>query len=359
MASFREGEVVKVLDGDRNRDRLVRLSVAIDGEEIEAIGYPPMLGSVATGNRVVVNTTSIELSLGTGGVGFVLWNLDGSGPRRAHAGHIMKMRYTPWQMDVLAVEAPESPHHDVMATVDSIDGMPVVACGLHSQIAGVAAGVRAARPDARVAYLMSDAGALSLRWSELVFALERSGLIQSTCTFGHAFGGELEAINVFSGLAALRTSARADVTIVAMGPGIVGTDTVLGFSGIEQGQVLDAATALGGSAVACLRISFADPRSRHQGLSHHSATALGVAARERCTVVVPELPKGQTAIVLDALDRARLTERHDVVTVDGAPGIRVLEDLRLRPTSMGRGIDETPEFWLAASAAGAVAAAKL
>ena len=40
--------------------------------------------------------------------------------------------------------------------------------------------------------------------------------------------------------------------IAAMGPGGVGTGTRLGFSGIEQSQVLDAAGALGGRGVACL-----------------------------------------------------------------------------------------------------------
>ena len=46
--------------------------------------------------------------------------------------------------------------------VDSIDGLPVVACGLHSQVAGVAAGIKAAEPGARVGYLMSDGGSLPL-----------------------------------------------------------------------------------------------------------------------------------------------------------------------------------------------------
>ena len=137
--------------------------------------------------------------------------------------------------------------------------MPVVACGLHSQIAGVAAGIKAAEPEARVGYLMTDGGALPLAWSRLVSALRGAGLMDSTCTSGHAFGGDLEAVNIFSGLAALRHAAAADVAIVSMGPGVVGTATALGFSGIEQGQVLDAAFALRGRGYACLRISFSDP----------------------------------------------------------------------------------------------------
>ena len=45
-----------------------------------------------------------------------------------------------------------------------------------------------------------------------------------------------------------------------MGPGVVGTGTLLGHTALEQGQILDAANALGGRSIVCLRISFADER---------------------------------------------------------------------------------------------------
>lgn len=356
MATFRHGTLIEVLE---DRPDLVRAKVEIGDAVVEAIGFPHMLGPVRGGDRVVVNTTGIELALGTGDVGFILWNLDGPGPTAAGPGHIVKMRYTPWQSEVLAVEAPESPHHERLKDVDAIGGMPVVACSVHSQIAAVAAGIRAERPDARIGYLMTDGAALPLAWSDLVRRLRSERLIDATCTVGHAFGGELEAINVFSGFAALRTVAEVDVTIVAMGPGIVGTGTALGSTGIEQGQLLDAATALGGRAIACLRIAFADDRPRHRGVSHHTLTALRVAATQPCTVVVPSLPDERATLVAEQLLAAGIRDRHRLVTADGAPALALLVDLGLRPTSMGRTIDEVPELFLAGGAAGRIAARAL
>ena len=355
MASFTTGTVVAVTE---ERADLVRLVVATDEGEFEALGYPGMLGPVDAGDRVVVNTTGLALGLGTGGIGLVLWNLDGAGPPPSPAGHIVKMRYTPWQTEVLAAEEPTGPHHETLREAESIAGLPVVVCGLHSQVAGAAAGIRAARPGARIGYLMSDGGALPMALSDLVRRLRAAGLIDVTCTYGHAFGGDIEAINVFSGLAALRRGERADVVVAALGPGLAGSGTRLGFSGLEQGQILDAAAALGGVGVACLRVSFADPRPRHHGVSHHSLTALCVAARERCTVALPILAASETAMVRAALEAGRVAERHAIVEAEATPGYDLLEEAGVAPSSMGRPMSADPALHLAASAAGAVAASR-
>ena len=351
MASFREAVITSIT---HHEDALVEGTAEIGEEVVSVVGFPKMLGGLAEGDRVVVNTTGIELGLGTGGVGFILWNLDG-GDVEAGDGHIVKLRYTPWQTEVLAAEAPESSHHEELQTATDLGGMPVVACGLHSQVGAAAAGVKAALPKAKVGYLMTDGAALPLAWSRSVRALRDAGLIDATCTAGHAFGGEFEAVNIFSGLMTLRVAAKVDVAIVAMGPGVVGTDTALGFSAIEQGQVLDAAAALGGMGVAALRISFADKRTRHLGVSHHTLTTLRVAARERCRIAVPLLPEEHAKQVSDQLAGADLG-RHELVAVDGGAGLRLLAERKLRPSSMGRSADEVPELFVAASSAGALAA---
>jgi hypothetical protein len=311
-----------------------------------------MLGRVRPGDRVVVNTTGLDLGLGTGGAGFILWNLDGPAPPGPREGHIVKLRYTPWQTEVASVEAQESPHHARLETVESIEGMPVVAASLHSQVAAIAAGIKAVDPGARVGYLMTDGGALPLAWSNLVRGLRRAELIDVSCTCGHAFGGDLEAVNIFSGLAALRAVGEVDVAIVAMGPGVVGTASALGFTGMEQGQALDATAALGGVGVAALRISFVDPRERHRGVSHHSLTALRLAARESTTIVVPELPEDQRALVEEQLEQAQLSERHRIVTASGSAGLALLEEREVHPTSMNRSVQQVPELFLAGAAAG-------
>lgn len=350
MASFATGHVVEVLE---RRPDLVRLRVRIDDEEVEAAAFPHMLGRLEPGDHVIVNTTGITLGLGTGGTAFVLWNLAREPEPDTGDGHIVKLRYTPWQTNVLAAEAPESPHHERLVDAESIDGCPVVVCGLHSQIAAVAAGIKSRAPNARVGYLMTDAAALPLAWSRLARATREAGLIDATATAGHAFGGELEAVNTFSALAVLRHVARCDAIVVAMGPGVVGTGTTLGHTALEQGQILDAACALGGRGIACLRISFVDERERQRGISHHALTALRVAAREPCTIVLPDLQ--ETPALQRQIDEADLGDRHSVVVRDGAPALDLMLDRGIRPSSMGRRLEETPELFLAAGAAGVFA----
>lgn len=354
MASFRHGRVAAVVEVT---DRIVRALVETDIGELSAVGFPDMLGPLNDGDQVVVNTTGIELGLGTGGVAFILWNISSSDEPPPVDGHIVKLRYTPWQKTVLAVEAPEGPYHDVLQGVDSIDGMPVVTCALHSQVAAAAAGIRAVKPDARIGYLMTDGAALPLAWSELSQELCSKGLIDVTCTVGHAFGGDIEAINVFSGLAALRHGEIVDIAIVAVGPGVVGTDTTLGHTGVEQGQVLDAVVALKGRPYASLRIAFHDPRERHTGVSHHTLTALSLVARERATVVVPRLTgEERQAVIRDQLERSGVARRHDLVVASGRAGLEVLNDADIEPSSMGNRMRDAPELFLAAAAAGSVAA---
>lgn len=356
MASWRKGRVTEILE---RRADLVRAAVDVDGQHVEVAAFPAMVGAMEVGDMLVVNTTGLDLDLGTGGTGFVLWNLDGKVLPEPGEGHIIKMRYTPWQTEVLAAEAPESPHHEKLVHADSLEAMPVVVCSLHSQMAAAVAGLKAERPEMRVGYLMTDGAALPLPWSNLARQLKGAGLIEVTCTSGHAFGGDLEAVNVFSGLTALRHAGEVDAVVVAMGPGVVGTNTRLGFTGMEQGQVLDAATALGGRSVACLRISFADERERHRGVSHHSVTALGVAARERAVVAVPHLDDDLLELVRRQLEAAGIDERHEIRAGDGKPGVELLHSQGIEPSSMGRRFEDAPELFLAGAAAGAIAARDL
>ena len=338
------------------RAGLQRVEVDLgDGPE-RAYGLPQLTGPVAAGDRVVVNTTAVELGLGTGGWHVVHWNLERDAWSERGPGHIIKGRYTSIQSDVGSTEE----NLAGLAEVESIDGMPVVVAALHSQLPAVAAAFKAAAPDAHLAYVMTDGAGLPLALSDLVANLCALDLVDTTVTCGHAFGGDYEAVSAFSALAVARHAAQADAAVVVMGPGIVGTNTRLGFSGMEVGPLLDAAHALGGVAIARLRISFADERPRHQGLSHHTATALRLAARERALVAVPRL--GDEA--LD--DRLRVDLRaagidvlHDLVDVDAPDAIALLEEHGLRVVSMGRPAADDPALFQAAAAAGTLAAERL
>jgi hypothetical protein len=352
MPSFRTGMVLRLLE---ERPGLQRAEVDLgDGPE-RAYVLTQLTGRVDAGDQVVVNTTAVELGLGTGGWHVVHWNLARREWSERGPGHIIKGRYTSLQADVGSTEE----HLEALAEAESIDGMPVVAAALHSQVPAIAAAIRDARPYARIAYVMTDGAGLPLALSDLVAALRARGLVDATITYGHAFGGDYEAVSVFSALVVARQVASADVAIVAMGPGIVGTNTRLGFSGLEVGPILDAAAALHGVPIACLRVSFADPRARHLGLSHHSATALRLATRERVKVAVPCVGGDAEKRLRDDLHLAGIDERHDLVDVDPPDVLALFAQHDLDVVSMDRPAAEDPVLFLAAAAAGTLAARHL
>jgi Protein of unknown function (DUF3866) len=165
-------------------------------------------------------------------------------------------------------------------------------------------------------------------------------VIDTTITAGHAFGGDLEAVAVPSALALARHAAGADVAIVGMGPGVVGTGSPLGTTAVEVAAVVDAADRMGARVALCCRASSGDARARHQGLSHHVRTILGLAAAR------PDLPL--PAELAGDLVGATAVEPPDVAAVLAGIGVQV--------TTMGRGPAEDPAFFAAAGAAGVWAA---
>jgi Protein of unknown function (DUF3866) len=350
MPSFRTGKVVTLLE---QRPGLQRVEVDLgDGPE-RAYALSQLTGPVAVGDRVVVNTTAVELGLGTGGWHVVHWNLARDEWHERGPGHIIKGRYTSIQSDVGSAEE----HLESLAEVESISGMPVVAAALHSQVPAVAVAFKHRAPNARLAYVMTDGAGLPLAMSDLVAALRARNLLDATVTSGHAFGGDYEAVSIYSALAVARHVAHADAAVVAMGPGIVGTNTRLGFSGMEVGEILDATHALWGVPIACLRLSFADERPRHYGLSHHTATALRLATRESVLVAVPALGDQEQARQLRAdLEAAGIARRHELVDVETPDVLELLAHHDLRVESMGRAAADDPALFQAAAAAGALAA---
>ncbi len=349
MPSFRTGKVLRLLE---ERSGLQRVEVDLgDGPE-RAYVLPQLTGSVGAGDRVVVNTTAVELGLGTGGWHVVHWNLERDAWSERGPGHIIKARYTSLQTDVGSTEE----HHEALADIDSVGGMPVVAAALHSQVAAVAVGFKSRAPEARLAYVMTDGAALPLALSDLVHTLRERGLLDATVTCGHAFGGDHEAVSVHSALAVARHVAGADAAVVAMGPGSVGTATRLGFSGMEVGTVLDAAAGLGGVPIGAVRASFADERERHRGVSHHTRVALTVGCRSRVTVALPLVGGEEEARLRADLAASGIESRHEVVGVQPPDVLARFRAHGLDVTSMGRPAADDPVLFLAAGAAGVLAA---
>ncbi|MEW5707138.1 MAG: DUF3866 family protein [Actinomycetota bacterium] len=349
MITLKKAKVVQI---NRARPGYIEALVDIGGKHQKAICYEALTGEIKRGDVVIINTTAVDLGLGTGGWHFILFNLSKKEIVSQSDGHIMKLRYTPLQIKCLAVEEEKSPYHELLKDATDIAGMPVIVGSLHSQLPAAAIVLKELVPDASIAYIMTDGAALPIAFSEHVARMVEDGIINETVTVGHAFGGSIEAVNIFSGLAAAKHAAKADVAIVCMGPGIVGSNTRLGFTGIEQGQIINAVNGLKGRPVAIPRISFADTRLRHQGLSHHTLTSLSIAAVSRCTVTIPKMDKSKEDIVYGQIRDSGLDKIHDIVKIDAAITLEAIKKKGILPTTMGRTVDQDPEFFMAAGAAG-------
>jgi hypothetical protein len=336
---------------------MTEIEVETDDGTVPAIAYDAVTGVPRPGDRVLLNTTALEQGLGTGGYALVVAIPDRLPADPDLDGHIVKARYTPLQVTVLAADEADSPHHESLRDADDITGMPVVVHDLHSSLAPVLAGIRRTHPATRVVYVMTDGGALPLWFSRSVAALRDAGWLHGAVTVGQAFGGDVEAVSVHSGLLAARLVLGADIAIVTQGPGNLGTGTRWGFSGVASGEAINAVGVLHGRPVAALRVSAADPRPRHRGVSHHSLTAIGRVALTPADVVVPVLPEPLGAEVRRAC--APLGERHRLVEVrtEGLDGALAAAPVEL--SSMGRGLGDDPAYFLAAAAAGCHAASLL
>jgi Protein of unknown function (DUF3866) len=305
--SLRRGAVTAVLE---RHEGLARIEV--DGEP--CIAYPTLTGPVALGDEVVVNTQARTLGLGSGGFDVLYLNLTrGLGLAPEPAAHVVKLPYTPAQVAL--------PHAEESGPAGfRLDGMPVVCCSVHSQVAPVCA----ALAGRRVAYVQLEGGALPLALSDSVRALRERALVAATASVGACFGGDVECVSPWSALAWAK-AADHDVAVCSVGPGIVGTGSRLGHGGLAAATAANATIGLGGRAVVAARISEADDRERHQGVSHHTRAVLDLCLG-------------------------------DVVVADDADAEGWEEACAGLPLShMGRGPDEDGAFFASAYAAGVAA----
>jgi hypothetical protein len=352
MIRLRRGTVVQIVE---ERAGLVEMSVEVEGSLARAVAYPGLTGPVTPGDHVLLNTTAVALGLGTGGTHFVVAVEGRHTADPEPGGHVMKLRYTPLQAKVRAIEEPGEPGHERLAGPADLAGLPVVWVPLHSMVGPAAAGARAAGAR-RVVYVMTDGAALPAPLSRVAAALRTTGILDAVVTAGQAFGGDAEAVTVFSALLASKHVLRADTVIVGDGPGNTGTATAWGATDVASASSLNAAGILGGRPIAALRISFSDPRARHRGVSHHSLTALGNVALVPVNVAVPAIEDDRRRnVVWQALREAKLQERHQLVEATGQPAMDLLSERGVEAESMGRMARDDPEFFLAAGAAGVLA----
>ncbi|SEN17231.1 DUF3866 family protein [Peptostreptococcus russellii] len=324
--------------------------VNIDGSTERAYNYIGLTGRAKIGDKVALNTTAVELSLGTGGFHFVIFNMDNPESTFTEGGHIMKLRYTPMQIKVDSVEEQGSKYHDVFNDFVCLEKMPVAVGTLHSILPPFAATFKKHCPDKKLVYIMTDGAALPLAFSKNVENLKEKGLIDATITYGNAFGGDYECVNIYTALITAKAICKADCVIVAMGPGIAGTGTKYGFSGINQGMIIDAVEKLGGESFVIPRISFADLRPRHIGISHHSITILSEITNKSTNLVINAgYDESKLRIIKDQILCSSIGEKHKVSFKNYEHTKEDLEEFDLKVKSMGRNFEEDREFFVAAS----------
>jgi len=375
---WRDGEILTLRrnwgpPGRRCAELVVRVTAApsrADSLQVDrrlrAIAYETVTGIPGVGEEVRMDVSALDRGLGTGGHAMVVARPGVLPEDPVREGHLVKARYMPDQVMVAGVDEQGAVHHELLcAPIDdlTLEGTPVVIADLHSALPAILAGARATRgahDQVRAVYVMTDGGALPLAYSRTVAALRRVGWLAGTVTSGQAWGGDVEAVSVHNALLAARHVLGADLVVLAQGPGNLGTDTPWGFSGVTCGDAVNAVAVLGGRAIACLRVSQADARERHRGISHHSMTAYGRVALTAADIVVPGLP-GALGEQIDAQarelcgPRPRGARHHRVDTgVDGLT--EVLEEAQnatgIRLSTMGRGLHEDTAAFLAAAAAG-------
>jgi Protein of unknown function (DUF3866) len=184
--SLRRGTVSRISE---STDELVRLDV--DGAP--CVAYPRLTGPVEVGDEVVVNVQARELGLGSGGFDVLYLNLTRGLDAEAPPGaHVMNLPYTPFQAAARHVEEEAS-------LAESLAGMPVVCCSLHSQVAPVCAGLR--RQHLRAAYVQLAGGALPVSLSDTIRDLKAWHLLDVAVAVSPCLDGDVQAVTTASALA--------------------------------------------------------------------------------------------------------------------------------------------------------------
>ena len=310
-------------------DELIRCTV--DGNE--CVAYPRQTGPVEVGDTVLVNTQAQDLQLGSGGFHVLYANMTrGLGLLPPPSAHVMTLPYTTGQAAAACVEE----HHRL---ADDLAGMPIVCCGLHSQLAPVVAGIGAG---VRIAYAQLAGGALPVAFSNSVRSLKSRQLLETAIAVSPCLDGDVQALTIASALAWAKARGF-DVVVCGIGPGIVGSGSVFGHGGLVVADAANAAAALGGRAIVTVRYSGADARERHRGVSHHTRSALRLTLGARDVAWPSGLGADET---LGA-----------VIEVDVDDWQNACSGIPLR--HMGRGPAKDPWFFAAAFAAGRHARALL
>ena len=268
------------------RDVRPGLARMILSDGSEAYALTDLCGPVEVGDELLVNTSALDLSLGTGGAHAVHTNLSAPHLGAPDPARIMKARYLSEQIGVDAIEeaGASAAHQGIAGDLPSLTGVRAVLCVLHSHALALAAAVCDATGTAP-GYVMTDGGALPFVLSDLAAVCLERGVIATAVSAGQAFGAPIEAVTAASGVTALAQRGVKRV-VIAPGPGHLGTASPLGFSGLDLAGHAAVLDGLGAATALAVRASSHDERERHRGVSHHTRTIAALCPR-RTAVPVP------------------------------------------------------------------------
>jgi len=334
------------------------LTIRVGNVERRAWADRSLVGEVATGDEVIVNTEALDLGLGSGGFDVIHVNLTRGlqGGEHDRAPHVMKLNYTSLQHSIEPIEVggEEGP------SASERRRPPVLVLPLHGHLAPAAWAAARANPGIVLGYVQTAGGALPGSLSRDVAELRERELLAGHITAGPAYGGEEDAVTTIGALDAGARRLGWEAIVCGPGPGILGSATEYGHGGISALESAHAALAIGMIVLMSPRISTSDPRPRHRGLSHHTETVLELLLGS-ARVPVPEIelegwPTGEEGAdpvdlpsVLDAL-HAVCDDRHDVTVEPVDLEGYVASGLPTR--TMGRAIEDDPLFFAAPLAAG-------
>jgi len=365
MLRLAAGIVMSVLEKYPGMQILeVELHTGEQREVAQAISYAEE--EYEAGEILILNTTAVRLQLGTGGYHLVVAKAEDRSERdlaKGNWGHVMKMRYAPWQLAVDTVEEQASPYHELFLREDlSLEATPVIIGELHSLLPVVTAALRRHQKVGKIAYVMPDAASLPVAMSRHVQQLKAKGMLDAVVTTGHAWGGDREAVTIHSGLLAARHVEQADVILCMLGPGVAGTGTSYAFSGVQLAEVVHAVSVLGGIPFFLPRLSFADRRVRHRGISHHTLAILGRYVVRPVLLLMPKSGGDQERLMREQIASHQELNQHEVMWSEMVSESR-LADLERKYghpfMSMGRSWREDPVPFLTAVTAADKAAFSL
>lgn len=325
------------------------LEIEVDGECRRAWADEVLLGEMREGDEVVVNVAALDLGLGSGGFDVVHVNLTRGLEGDAEGdAHVMKLNYTSLQHPVTPVEHPNSRFESSPGDDKGTTRLAAVAVlPLHGHLAPAAWAAAQTAPGLKVGYVQTGGGALPGSLSRDVRQLRERGLLAGHITAAPAYGGEHEALSVVGALDAAG-SLGWDAILVGPGPGIIGSDTAYGHGGIAALDNAHAALSLGLPTLISPRLSSADPRDRHCGLSHHTRTVLDLLL----AAVDVAVPEGETEIA-SSLESSEHRVHFAQPDLDG------YATSGLPTTTMGRSLEDDPLFFAAPLSAGTVLAEQL